>query len=575
MKHRGTNPGGQSRQGCRRSRQGGGQAGGARGVASGRLARTQVWAALVLALVALLCGADASAAQERTARAPVARARASRLTDVRTGTVATREGLRLKLVTDIGNARILTAGTSAAQVSYSVRIETDSRQPEARGLLQQFKVTHGATPEGVYIRGAGPWKKEFRGRLWVTFEVAVPRRYNVEVETGAGNIDAQTINGYAALTTMGGNVIAERVNGPAKLKSAGGHIKVGDVAADLSAITGGGHVEAGKVAGGAYLSSEGGHVKAMSVEKWAELRTAGGNIYLKHTGGKAVVESGGGQINLGEVAGSVQASTGGGGIHIARVAGPTNIQTAGGSIYLEQVHNTVHANTGSGQITAKFVTAGKQDGNASQLVCGQGDILVYLPLEIALDIEATIEAAGEHRIILDPRLKMQTTWVRSAAGPRVLRANGALNGGGKLLKLHTVAGNIQVAFIDEGVRVAPAPPAPAPKPQAAVGMWDRWGWRVRGTLQVNPEKQSEKLVHVVKPAYPERAKREGVEGWVWVYVAIDEGGKVEGWNVISGHPWLAEAAVDAVKQWRYEPTQLDGQPVKVGTVVKVVFSLKK
>lgn len=524
----------------------------------------------MVALGALLCAAAASAAQERTARAPVARAR---LTDVRTGTVATREGLRLKLVTDIGNVRIQTSGTSAAQVSYSVRIETDSRQPEARGLLQQFKVTHEATPEGVSIRGSGPWKKEFRGRLWVTFEVATPRRYSVEVETGAGNIDAQAIHGYAALTTMGGNVVADGVNGPAKLKSAGGHIKVGDVAADLSAITGGGHVEAGRVAGGAYLSSEGGHVKAISVEKWAELRTAGGNIYLKRTGGKAVVESGGGQINLGEVAGSVQATTGGGGIRIARVAGPTNIQTAGGSIYLEQVHNTVHANTGSGQITAKFVTAGQKDGNASQLVCGQGNILVYLPREIALNIEATIEAAGEHRIILDPGLKMQTTYVRSQSGPRVLRASGALNGGGKLLRLRTMAGNIQVAFIDEGVRVAPAPPAP--KPQPAVGMWDRWDWRVRGCLQVNSEAQAQKLAHVVKPGYPERAKREGVEGWVWVYVTIDESGQVEGWNVISGHPWLAEAAVDAVRQWRYQPTLLDGQPVKVCTVVKVVFSLRK
>ncbi|MGH9795256.1 MAG: TonB family protein [Candidatus Acidiferrales bacterium] len=529
-------------------------------------ARAQVSA--MVALSALLCAAAASAAQERTARAPSAR-----LTDLRTGTVATREGLRLKLVTDIGNVRIQTSGTSAAQVSYSVRIETDSRQPEARGLLQQFKVTHEATPEGVSIRGSGPWKKEFRGRLWVAFEVAIPRRYSVEVETGAGNIDAQTINGYAALTTMGGNVVADGVNGPAKLKSAGGHIKVGDVGADLSAITGGGHVEAGRVAGGAYLSSEGGHVKALSVEKWAELRTAGGNIYLKHTGGKAVVESGGGQINLGEVAGSVQASTGGGGIHIARVAGPTNIQTAGGSIYLEQVHNTVHANTGSGQITARFVTAGQKDGNASQLVCGQGDILVYLPREIALNIEAVIEAAGEHRIILDPRLKLKTTYVRSDSGPRVLRANGELNGGGKLLKLRTMAGNIQVAFIDEGVRVAPAP---APKPQPAVGTWwDRWGMRVRGCLQVNSEKQAEKLAHVVKPGYPERAKREGIEGWVWVYVSIDESGQVEGWNVISGHPWLAEAAVDAVRQWRYEPTVLDGQPVKVCTVVKVVFSLRK
>ncbi len=513
------------------------------------------------------------------ANAQTARAQASgRLTDVRTGTVATREGLRLKLVTDIGTVRILTAGTPSHQVSYTVRIETDARQPDARALLQQFRVTDGAAPDAVLIRGLAPLQKEFRGRLWVTFEVQVPQRFDIEVETGAGNIEMQEIDGRAALVSLGGNIAAQRVTGMLKINTSGGHIKVGDVGGDLTAVTGGGHVEAGKVYGGAYLRSEGGHVKVVSVEKWAELRTVGGNIYLHRTGGKVVVESGGGQINLGEVAGAVQAKTAGGGIQIARVSGPSNIETAGGSIYLKQVLNTVNASTGSGQITAWFANSGrKEDLGTSQLVCGEGDIVVYLPREIALSIEATIEAASEHHIIADPQFGLTTTWVRSAAGPRVLQAKGVLNGGGKLLKLRTVAGNIKLVWVD-GEMVAPVPPAPPPPnpdQRSAINIWrERMEYRLRGRIDLNSEVQSAKLIHKVDPKYPERTRKEGVEGWVWVHTLIGENGAVEEWNVISGHPWLAEAAVEAVKQWRYRPTLIDGRPVKVETVVKVMFTLK-
>jgi len=496
-----------------------------------------------------------------------------RLTDVRTGAVPAREGQRLRLVTDIGNIRVLTSG-AAHQVSYTVRIETDSRLPDARALMQQFRVNEGATPEGVLLRGAAPWKKEFRGRLWVTFEVQVPRRFDVEAETGAGNIEVQEIEGRAALVSMGGNVTMHRATGMVKINTSGGHVKVGDVGGDLMAVTGGGHVEAGRVNGGAYLRSEGGHVKVVSVEKWAELRTVGGNIYLQRTGGKVVVESGGGQINLGEVAGAVQARTAGGGIQIARVSGPTNIETTGGSIYLKQVLNTVNANTSSGQITAWFANTGSKEVlGTSQLVCGEGDIVVYLPREIALSIEATIEAASEHQIIAGPEFGLQKTWVRTPGGPRVLQAKGLLNGGGKLLKLHTVAGNIKLQWVDGGVvRPAPVPLAP---PEPSEPTWrERMEHRFRGRIQRNTEVQAALLAHKVDPKYPERARKEGVEGWVWLHTVINESGAVEELTVISGHPWLAEAAIEAVRQWRYRPTLLNGRPVKVETVVKVMFTLK-
>ena len=526
---------------------------------------------------ALLVSAALPARAQKPAQAP--QAGGTRLTDVRTGIVVAREGQRLRLVTDIGNVRILTEGTSPNQVSYSVRIETDGRQPEARALLQQFKVVDGATAEGVQIRGIGPWKKEFRGRLWVTMEVRIPRQYDLEVETGAGNVDTQEIRGRAVLVSLGGNITAGRIHGSAKIKTAGGHIKLKDVDGDLAAVTGGGHVEVGEVGGVAILQSAGGHVKAVSVQKWAELRTAGGNVSLNRTGGKAVVESGGGQISLGDVAGAVQAKTGGGAIQIRRVIGPMNIETAGGSIVLEQVLSPVRANTGSGQITAWFSAAGQKEiVEGSELVCGQGDILVYLPRELAVRIEATIEAAGEHRILFDPKqLDMKTSYVRSPGGPRVLRGEAVLNGGSRVLRLHTVAGNIKLLFAEERKEAPPAEQGNPPGSQAQAGpkIADRLYYWGRGSLPVNAEVLNARLSHKVQPRYPEAAVKGAIEGWVWIAVVVNEEGAVEEMKVVSGHPWLADAAAEAVKQWRYHPTLLDGRPVKVSSVVKVVFMLKQ
>jgi len=55
---------------------------------------------------------------------------------------------------------------------------------------------------------------------------------------------------------------------------------------------------------------------------------------------------------------------------------------------------------------------------------------------------------------------------------------------------------------------------------------------------------------------------------------INKEGSIESLRVITGHPLLNQAALDAVKQWRYRPTMLNGEPVEVITTVTVTFSLR-
>jgi len=81
------------------------------------------------------------------------------------------------------------------------------------------------------------------------------------------------------------------------------------------------------------------------------------------------------------------------------------------------------------------------------------------------------------------------------------------------------------------------------------------------------------LMTKVQPKYPEDAKQAGIQGQVVLKALIDKEGNVQDLEVVSGHERLAPAAIEAVKQWRYKPFLLNGQPVNVETQVTVNFAL--
>ena len=102
---------------------------------------------------------------------------------------------------------------------------------------------------------------------------------------------------------------------------------------------------------------------------------------------------------------------------------------------------------------------------------------------------------------------------------------------------------------------------PPPKPQAPQ--------RIRLGGQV----EAAKLINKVPPQYPQVAQAAHVTGTVVLRAVISKSGDIEQLQLVSGPPLLAKAAMDAVTQWRYRPTVLNGQPVEVDTTIDVVFSL--
>jgi len=90
-------------------------------------------------------------------------------------------------------------------------------------------------------------------------------------------------------------------------------------------------------------------------------------------------------------------------------------------------------------------------------------------------------------------------------------------------------------------------------------------------IRVGGMVQTSKLVTKVPPVYPQAARDAGIHGTVELQVVISKEGKVSTMQVIDGNPLLAAAAQDAVSQWVYAPTRLNGNPVEVATTISVPF----
>jgi len=552
----------------------------------------------------------------------------------RNGIRPTKDGLTLRLSADLGSVNITQLEPGAPpEVRYTVHIETDARGSLAMQLLDSYALKAETSSTGVEIASTlFPQAAYYtNAQFWVQFEIAVPRNYNVEINTGAGDIISGDIGGTAFLKTQGGNISAGRIGRVglreashgrpiARLETEGGHIKVLDVAGDLTAFTAGGHINAGNITGDASLHSGGGHVRAGRIGGRADLETVGGNIAVGQAESFVNVHTGGGQIDFGEVRGSVRAQTGGGGIHIMYVSGPMEVESSGGSICVTGASGAVQAATSGGSITA-WINPNAPAGNGpvrlegpSQLASGTGDIIVYLPRNLAANIDALVANGTDQHIEADAALHLTRQGPTNGVGP--VHAMAVLNGGGALLKLRTTAGRIHLQYIDSQVALreslmheqaerlnkrlteaglapvsfppsmwptpAIANPQPEPQPDQLNNNAD-WleNWinslELRFFRRVTQDRDDflKRLTYRPSPSYPPLAQRAGIHGFVTLQVKLTKQGRVEVQKVLEGEPALADAAIDAVQRWRAKPPRLNGKPCEVISTVRFDFQLPR
>lgn len=162
------------------------------------------------------------------------------------------------------------------------------------------------------------------------------------------------------------------------------------------------------------------------------------------------------------------------------------------------------------------------------------------------------------------------------------------------IQMPTQIPSIVARIVDEGPPGSTSTGSPdgvvgAPENDALIGV-PRWLLRPRPTpvppppiqrkefsnpvrIQVSTGVQQAKLIYAPTPVYPPLAKINRIQGTVVVEAIISNDGTVQDLQVVSGHPFLVSAAIDAVKRWRYRPTLLNGQPVEVITTITVNFRL--
>jgi protein TonB len=166
---------------------------------------------------------------------------------------------------------------------------------------------------------------------------------------------------------------------------------------------------------------------------------------------------------------------------------------------------------------------------------------------VLAQITAPSHIPARTAMIIDDALPVDSSPVRSEGASGTF---GLLAGGGPVFT---------------GTVKPPEPPRPAlpAKPVA----------KPRAPVPVGGDVRPPMAVHVPKPIYPDLARKARVSGLVRLSSIIGTDGRVRALELVSGHPLLVSAAIDAVRQWTYRPTLLNGEPVEVILMIDVNFSL--
>ncbi|MFZ0952811.1 MAG: energy transducer TonB [Candidatus Sulfotelmatobacter sp.] len=176
--------------------------------------------------------------------------------------------------------------------------------------------------------------------------------------------------------------------------------------------------------------------------------------------------------------------------------------------------------------------------------------------KIMKQIQSDLLSGGELRT--PTRIPERVQMIKEEEAPPPLPGGGGVVGG--------VPGGIpggQLGGVIGGIVNATSSLAYVPKLQPVVPQRIRISQGVTSGL----------LIHKTEPSYPALARSARIQGNVVLRAIIDKAGNIQDLQLVSGHPMLVPAAIEAVKQWRYRPYLLNGQPVEVDTTITVIFTL--
>ena len=359
-----------------------------------------------------------------------------------------RDGARLVVRTDFGSITVKPGPSGRMDCRIDLRSFRGSEE-EARRSLRGYEVGIRSLENGGVMltgRATGP---QAHNSLAVNYQITVPMKFNVDLETNGGDLNVAALDGDFRGTTQGGDITAGDISGPVRALTSGGDIRLGNIGQNLEARTAGGDIRLQDVKGDAILETSGGEIVAGTISGSVSARSAGGDIVMRGASGPVRAETAGGQIQIGQCQDTVHAQTAGGNIRLHGAKGLVVAQTAGGAIDLFRMQSAVRAQTAAGPILVE-INANRDSFAASQLQTAVGDIQVFLPSDLPMNIDAAIAQAFGHKIVSDFPLQFRFQFSHGQEAPRYgpKRAEATVNGGGKVLRLRVEQGNIWIHKID-------------------------------------------------------------------------------------------------------------------------------
>ena len=404
-------------------------------------------------------------------------------------TYKVKKGGTLYLSSDEGPIDVDTWSEDKVRIVVIKRADVRN-ESRAEEIFKEIEVTINKSGKDVTVKARTPWRRwrRRRGRSDLSFEITVPYKYNVDVETDGGSITIADLEGNLSADTQGGSItvgkikngdvkvetaggnikIAEIINGNGLAITAGGSIKVGEVSGDLEVRTSGGRIELGEITGKTKAHTSGGSIKVEGGGTDLDASTSGGSISVNYANGPVKVSTSGGSISIGDTKGDVDASTAGGSIRIGESGGkviantaggnisvegsqgPIIVETAGGSIEIINARGFIEAETAGGDIEAELIVSNKKTDTHVTLETAGGDITLYLPSNLAatfdVELEITRRDWRDYKIYSDFPIRISDDdggWRNN----KIIIAEGDINGGGDKIKIRTKNGDIRIKKI--------------------------------------------------------------------------------------------------------------------------------
>ena len=275
------------------------------------------------------------------------------------------------------------------------------------------------------------------------FDINVPAKFDVEVQTMGGDISISGVEGEFTGQTMGGDLDFKNLKGRADITTMGGDIKLSDSELDGDLKTMGGEVLFENVVGDVDGSSMGGNVQYKNVrEENGEWKARGKEVNITTMGGS---------ISVDDAPMGAKVNTMGGDIDIDNAKVYTDATTMGGDIDIRKIDGWLKASTMGGNVTAVMAGDPNKGDRHVDISSMGGDIDVTLPADLSIEFDVrltyTKNSRKDYKIISDFDINIDESkdWTYSRGTPRkYIDGTGKVKGGKNLVRIETINGDIRI-----------------------------------------------------------------------------------------------------------------------------------